>query len=157
MFPLQMHIVHIKEQYDNLSQAVMDRTGVAVLGFVFQVNLLFLWRWMEEFHLRDFSQAHEFPSEAKRKQLTIIMLKEEKHCPRINSWGTTQKEMGVTLWSKQLNSCALLYWFSYYIKGYLNDILDKHQKEQTAVKGLGPQTKSLNTFDLFQGTLAMWP
>lgn len=32
-----MHIVHIKEQYASLSQAVTDRTGVAVLGFFFQV------------------------------------------------------------------------------------------------------------------------
>ncbi|XP_070762423.1 carbonic anhydrase 4b [Enoplosus armatus] len=35
-FPMEMHIVHIKEEYDSLSQAVRDRTGVAVLGFVFQ-------------------------------------------------------------------------------------------------------------------------
>lgn len=32
-----MHIVHIKEEYSNLSQAVGDRTGVAVLGYFFEV------------------------------------------------------------------------------------------------------------------------
>ncbi|XP_039987558.1 carbonic anhydrase 4b isoform X2 [Xiphias gladius] len=35
-FSMEMHIVHIKEQYNSLSQAVRDRTGVAVLGFLFQ-------------------------------------------------------------------------------------------------------------------------
>ncbi|KAF3692601.1 Carbonic anhydrase 4 [Channa argus] len=35
-FPMEMHIVHIKEEYDSLSQAVRDRSGVAVLGFFFQ-------------------------------------------------------------------------------------------------------------------------
>ncbi|XP_049431696.1 carbonic anhydrase 4b [Epinephelus fuscoguttatus] len=35
-FPMEMHIVHIKEDYDSLSQAVRDRTGVAVLGFFFK-------------------------------------------------------------------------------------------------------------------------
>ncbi|XP_038549135.1 carbonic anhydrase 4b [Micropterus salmoides] len=35
-FPMEMHIVHIKEEYVSLSQAVRDRTGVAVLGFFFQ-------------------------------------------------------------------------------------------------------------------------
>ncbi|XP_015238622.1 PREDICTED: carbonic anhydrase 4-like [Cyprinodon variegatus] len=35
-FPMEMHIVHIKEKYDSLSQAAKDRTGVAVLGFMFQ-------------------------------------------------------------------------------------------------------------------------
>nr|XP_057937047.1 carbonic anhydrase 4b [Doryrhamphus excisus] len=35
-YPLEMHIVHIKEQYSSISQAVMDRTGLAVLGFFFQ-------------------------------------------------------------------------------------------------------------------------
>ena len=34
-----MHIVHIKEEYDTLDQAVADDTGVAVLGFFFQVGL----------------------------------------------------------------------------------------------------------------------
>ncbi|KAA8594177.1 carbonic anhydrase 4b [Etheostoma spectabile] len=35
-FPMEMHIVHIKEEHNNLSQAVEDRTGVAVLGFLFE-------------------------------------------------------------------------------------------------------------------------
>ncbi|XP_037630424.1 carbonic anhydrase 4b [Sebastes umbrosus] len=35
-FPMKMHIVHIKEEYKSLSQAVRDRTGVAVLGFFFE-------------------------------------------------------------------------------------------------------------------------
>ncbi|XP_062242535.1 carbonic anhydrase 4b [Platichthys flesus] len=35
-FPIEMHIVHIKDKYDSLSEAVTDRTGVAVLGFFFQ-------------------------------------------------------------------------------------------------------------------------
>ncbi|KAM3875108.1 carbonic anhydrase 4b [Diretmus argenteus] len=35
-FPMEMHIVHIKEEYDSLSQAVGDPTGLAVLGFFFQ-------------------------------------------------------------------------------------------------------------------------
>lgn len=34
-----MHIVHIKEKYASLSEAVKDRAGVAVLGFFFQVIL----------------------------------------------------------------------------------------------------------------------
>lgn len=32
-----MHIVHIKEEYDSLAEASKDSTGVAVLGFFFQV------------------------------------------------------------------------------------------------------------------------
>ncbi|XP_023256358.1 carbonic anhydrase 4-like [Seriola lalandi dorsalis] len=35
-FPMEMHIVHIKEEYDSIAQAGKDRTGVAVLGFFFQ-------------------------------------------------------------------------------------------------------------------------
>ncbi|XP_053176182.1 carbonic anhydrase 4b [Scomber japonicus] len=35
-FPMEMHIVHIKEEYDSLSQAVRDPSGVAVLGFLFE-------------------------------------------------------------------------------------------------------------------------
>ncbi|XP_059186928.1 carbonic anhydrase 4b [Centropristis striata] len=35
-FPMEMHIVHIKEGYSSLSQAAKDRTGVAVLGFFFE-------------------------------------------------------------------------------------------------------------------------
>uniref|UniRef100_A0A3Q3R0E1 Carbonic anhydrase n=1 Tax=Monopterus albus TaxID=43700 RepID=A0A3Q3R0E1_MONAL len=38
-FPMEMHVVHIKEEYDCLSQAAKDGTGVAVLGFFFQVLL----------------------------------------------------------------------------------------------------------------------
>lgn len=34
-----MHIVHIKESYANISEALQDSTGVAVLGFLFQVIL----------------------------------------------------------------------------------------------------------------------
>lgn len=33
----QMHIVYIKEEYANLSQAGADRNGIAVLGFLFEV------------------------------------------------------------------------------------------------------------------------
>ncbi|XP_063348629.1 carbonic anhydrase 4-like [Pelmatolapia mariae] len=35
-FPIEMHIVHIKEEYDSLAEASKDSTGVAVLGFFFQ-------------------------------------------------------------------------------------------------------------------------
>ncbi|XP_070685601.1 carbonic anhydrase 4b [Pempheris klunzingeri] len=35
-FPMEMHIVHIKEKYHTLSEASKDRTGMAVLGFFFQ-------------------------------------------------------------------------------------------------------------------------
>ncbi|XP_061538223.1 carbonic anhydrase 4b [Phycodurus eques] len=35
-YPMEMHIVHIKEQYTSLSQAVRDPAGVAVLGFFFE-------------------------------------------------------------------------------------------------------------------------
>ncbi|PWA22083.1 hypothetical protein CCH79_00010277 [Gambusia affinis] len=38
-FPMEMHIVHIKEDYSSLSQAVMDPSGIAVLGFFFQESL----------------------------------------------------------------------------------------------------------------------
>uniref|UniRef100_A0A671TG77 Carbonic anhydrase n=1 Tax=Sparus aurata TaxID=8175 RepID=A0A671TG77_SPAAU len=38
-FPMEIHIVHIKEEYNSLSEAVRDRTGAAVLGFFFQVIL----------------------------------------------------------------------------------------------------------------------
>lgn len=37
-----MHIVHIKEKYATISEALKDRTGLAVLGFLFQVILLSL-------------------------------------------------------------------------------------------------------------------
>ncbi|KAK0144771.1 Carbonic anhydrase 4 [Merluccius polli] len=35
-FAMEMHIVHIKEEYETLSQALADGSGVAVLGFFFQ-------------------------------------------------------------------------------------------------------------------------
>ncbi|KAM7412860.1 hypothetical protein PAMA_020311 [Pampus argenteus] len=35
-FPMEMHIVHIKGEYNSLSEAVKDPAGVAVLGFLFQ-------------------------------------------------------------------------------------------------------------------------
>ncbi|XP_011606861.1 carbonic anhydrase 4b [Takifugu rubripes] len=35
-YPMEMHIVHIKEKYPSISEALKDRTGVAVLGFFFQ-------------------------------------------------------------------------------------------------------------------------
>ncbi|CAJ1065163.1 carbonic anhydrase 4b [Xyrichtys novacula] len=35
-FSMEMHVVHIKEEYDTVSQALKDPTGVAVLGFFFQ-------------------------------------------------------------------------------------------------------------------------
>ncbi|XP_040902738.1 carbonic anhydrase 4b [Toxotes jaculatrix] len=38
-FPMEMHIVHVKEEYTSLSQASRDRTGVAVLGFFFQESV----------------------------------------------------------------------------------------------------------------------
>lgn len=42
-----MHIVYIKESFNNISEAKTDRFGVAVLGFFFQVishSLTFLFR-----------------------------------------------------------------------------------------------------------------
>ncbi|XP_074535664.1 carbonic anhydrase 4b [Halichoeres trimaculatus] len=35
-FSMEMHVVHIKEEYNTVSQALRDPTGVAVLGFFFQ-------------------------------------------------------------------------------------------------------------------------
>ncbi len=35
-----MHIVHIKEEYNSSDQAEKDPSGIAVLGFMFQVILL---------------------------------------------------------------------------------------------------------------------
>uniref|UniRef100_A0A3Q3NIZ8 Carbonic anhydrase n=1 Tax=Labrus bergylta TaxID=56723 RepID=A0A3Q3NIZ8_9LABR len=37
-FSMEMHIVHIKEEYSSVSQALRDPTGVAVLGFFFQIS-----------------------------------------------------------------------------------------------------------------------
>lgn len=34
-----MHIVHIKEEYNSVSEAVKDPSGIAVLGFLFEVIL----------------------------------------------------------------------------------------------------------------------
>lgn len=34
----QMHIVHIKQEYDTLNEALKDKNGVAVLGFFYQVS-----------------------------------------------------------------------------------------------------------------------
>lgn len=38
-FPMEMHIVFIKEEYNSLTQAVTDRAGVTVLGFLFQESI----------------------------------------------------------------------------------------------------------------------
>lgn len=35
-YPMEMHIVHIKHHYSSLTEALHDRTGVAVLGFFYQ-------------------------------------------------------------------------------------------------------------------------
>ncbi|XP_029302681.1 carbonic anhydrase 4b [Cottoperca gobio] len=35
-FPMEMHIVHIKDEYNSLAEAGGDRAGVAVLGFFFE-------------------------------------------------------------------------------------------------------------------------
>ncbi|XP_012695242.2 carbonic anhydrase 4b [Clupea harengus] len=35
-YPMEMHIVHIKQQYHSLSEALKDKSGVAVLGFFYQ-------------------------------------------------------------------------------------------------------------------------
>uniref|UniRef100_A0A3P8VPH8 Carbonic anhydrase n=1 Tax=Cynoglossus semilaevis TaxID=244447 RepID=A0A3P8VPH8_CYNSE len=40
-FPMEIHIVHLKEKYHSLSEALKDRAGLAVLGFFFQVNTFF--------------------------------------------------------------------------------------------------------------------
>uniref|UniRef100_A0A667ZJ80 Carbonic anhydrase n=1 Tax=Myripristis murdjan TaxID=586833 RepID=A0A667ZJ80_9TELE len=38
-FPMELHIVHMKERYTNLSVALSDPYGVAVLGFFYEVNI----------------------------------------------------------------------------------------------------------------------
>ncbi|XP_076002688.1 carbonic anhydrase 4b [Genypterus blacodes] len=38
-FPMEMHIVHMKEEHISLSEALRDPTGVAVLGFFFQESM----------------------------------------------------------------------------------------------------------------------
>uniref|UniRef100_A0A4W4E5F2 Carbonic anhydrase n=1 Tax=Electrophorus electricus TaxID=8005 RepID=A0A4W4E5F2_ELEEL len=37
-FPMEMHIVHIKDKYSSVSEAVADPSGVAVLGVLYQVS-----------------------------------------------------------------------------------------------------------------------
>lgn len=37
-YVLQLHIVHMKHHYSNLSAALSDKDGVAVLGFFYEVN-----------------------------------------------------------------------------------------------------------------------
>ncbi|XP_062868224.1 carbonic anhydrase IV c, partial [Trichomycterus rosablanca] len=37
-YPMEVHIVHIKEQYETLKQAMEDQEGLAVLGFFFEVS-----------------------------------------------------------------------------------------------------------------------
>ncbi len=41
-FVPQLHIVHIKEKYSSLGEALNDSTGVAALAFFFKV-LMLLW------------------------------------------------------------------------------------------------------------------
>lgn len=36
---LQLHIVHMKHHYSNLSAALLDKEGVAVLGFFYEVTI----------------------------------------------------------------------------------------------------------------------
>ncbi|XP_056587985.1 carbonic anhydrase IV c [Triplophysa dalaica] len=38
-YPMELHIVHIKEQYSSLQEAESDTTGVALLAFFFEVTL----------------------------------------------------------------------------------------------------------------------
>lgn len=38
----QLHIVHIKEQYKTLKEAMNDTVGVAVLAFFYEVTYLWL-------------------------------------------------------------------------------------------------------------------
>ncbi|KAG1940379.1 carbonic anhydrase [Pimephales promelas] len=37
-YPMELHIIHIKEKYNNLSMALNDSTGVAALGFFFEMS-----------------------------------------------------------------------------------------------------------------------
>ncbi|KAM6986981.1 carbonic anhydrase IV c [Aplochiton taeniatus] len=37
-YPMELHVVHVKEQYDSLSAAQLDVAGIAVLGFLFQTT-----------------------------------------------------------------------------------------------------------------------
>ncbi|KAJ7997382.1 hypothetical protein DPEC_G00228410 [Dallia pectoralis] len=38
-YPMELHIVHIKEKYSNLEDALKDSTGVAVLGFFYEESI----------------------------------------------------------------------------------------------------------------------
>lgn len=38
-FVLQLHIVHMKSHHYNLSTALLDKDGVAVLGFFYEVTI----------------------------------------------------------------------------------------------------------------------
>lgn len=40
IFPLQLHIVHMNQHYTDLTTALADPEGVAVLGFFYEVNIL---------------------------------------------------------------------------------------------------------------------
>ncbi|KAK3524379.1 hypothetical protein QTP70_028011, partial [Hemibagrus guttatus] len=37
-YPMELHIVHIQEQYNTLKEAMSDTAGVAVLGFFYEVS-----------------------------------------------------------------------------------------------------------------------
>ncbi|XP_076835935.1 carbonic anhydrase IV c [Brachyhypopomus gauderio] len=37
-FPMELHIVHIKEKYNNLNETMNDSTGIAVLGFLYEIS-----------------------------------------------------------------------------------------------------------------------
>uniref|UniRef100_A0A665TUS4 Carbonic anhydrase n=1 Tax=Echeneis naucrates TaxID=173247 RepID=A0A665TUS4_ECHNA len=39
-YPMELHIVHMKEQYTDLTTALSDSEGVAVLGFFYEVTIL---------------------------------------------------------------------------------------------------------------------
>ncbi|CAB1418373.1 unnamed protein product [Pleuronectes platessa] len=76
-FPMEMHIVHIKEKYDSLSEAVTDRTGVAVLGFFFQTNMTKYFRYEGSLTTPDCAEAvvwtvFEDTIPLSRKQLTAF-------------------------------------------------------------------------------------
>uniref|UniRef100_A0A7N9AWY3 Carbonic anhydrase n=1 Tax=Mastacembelus armatus TaxID=205130 RepID=A0A7N9AWY3_9TELE len=47
-FPMEMHIVHIKEEYTSLSQAKKDPIGLAVLGFFIEV---ILFKYLKKNHV----------------------------------------------------------------------------------------------------------
>ncbi|XP_028840687.1 carbonic anhydrase 4a [Denticeps clupeoides] len=39
-YPMELHIVHMKQKFSSLSEALQDPTGVAVLGFFYEVSKL---------------------------------------------------------------------------------------------------------------------